>query len=481
MSTYVILTAGLIAVWLIAFYTNGKEIMSPASVVVGMFLFTAALCIYGYGSWNKIILSFDSICIVLIGCLSFVFGCACVYNTSLGSRITFRRHTEKKEAFPVRIAPWKLAVLFLGLIVIAYIRVRSMHRLAAADKQIFTGIIELSKWYREKYSRLFGSGTVLVGVGETFIEKQILRFATVISNTAVITLLIGIYKKNKKTTWLSVALLLLYTVYNVTNGGRATVLFKLLAIVYGIYVLQLKKGKSIRQINKRFVVIGIILVLIGLPVFYYSSALVGRKSNSNIMEYLSFYVGCGIPSMEMMLDAGIAGHMIGKNVFHGIYTLLYKVRILGELDGFANEWVTLGSYQSNVFTAWYRYYADFGLIGTIVFPFLLGVFFTYLFKKVKETDSLFYWTIFCSWCHVLFDLNRDEYLFGQFLGTAPLINLTLTILFVYLVCLPAGKAIQFNTNVAGEGSPPASKREGYLKRIHHGLRPEKIRFHSAEE
>lgn len=448
MYTYWILLFGLLCIWYISFVTNGKEIMSPASVVCGMFTFSVLLCIYGFGKWNEIVLGVETIGIILLGCASFAFGCSLAYSSGRNKVPFYKSEFGKGKGFSVDVKIWKIVLLVLALLFIAYVRIESMKRIAAQNELTFDSIIALSKWYREKFSRLFGAGTVLASVGESFIEKQILRFATVISNVSVVTLLIGLSEKKKKLVYASIVLLMVFVIYNITNGGRAGVFFKVVTIVFGIYVLALRKTDT-KTLNRLFILLGIVMILLGLPMFYYSAALVGRGSSRNIMEYLSFYIGCGIPSLEMRIQGGIANHLLGQNVFYGVHTLLYKVGLLNRLDGFANEWVILNGYRSNVYTAWYRFYADFGIIGVIIFPFLVGYFFTYVYKRCKESNNLLYWCILCSWGYVIFDLNRDEYLFGQLLGTAPIINLCLSIAVTYIVCRSTDKSIVYNVPETG--------------------------------
>lgn len=483
MNSHIILFCGLLVLWMIAIKTNGNEIGAPASIVGFMFLLTALLCIYGYGGWNTIDLSATTIAIILSGCAAFTVGSALAFHREQKERIVF--HPVQQvcigRQFPYRIDLWKLVVLMVFFLVIAYVRVVSMKRIAAAAGMNLKGIVAISKWYREAFSRLFGAGTVRSGVGETFIEKQILRFATVITNGAVVAFLIGVSQKNKKVIIGSGILLIIFAVYSIfTDGGRAGVLFKAVIIAYGLYILQIRKGTPIKSINKAFGIAAVVALMIAFPVFYYSSALVGRKAGGDMLQYLSFYFGCGIPSLELKLQQGLGNQLFGQNVLYGIHTLLYKVGLLDNLGGYANEWQNLNGYSSNVYTAWYRYYADFGIAGVILLAGLYGWFFTYLYQKVKKSESLVAWCVFCAWGHSLFDLSRDDYLYGQFIGTAPLLNLALSMILIWILCRPMAPEICFSANCVSERKA-AGPEIPFRQRIVQFFHREPITFRSSQE
>ncbi len=446
MSSYLILLAGLLAIWYFAFRANGREIGSPASVVCILFAAVTVLCIYGYGKWNTVDLSIMTIAITWCGCAAFAFGCALAFHRQGKKQIRFETSSQNElpGQMDYRIDLWKMIALMAVFLLIAYVRVISMNRIAAESGANVKGIIQTSKWYREAFSRLFGSGTVRGDIGETTIEKQILRFATVITNASVVVFLIAFSRKDKRSMLASGFLLAIFTVYSIlTDGGRAGVLFKVLMIAYGIYILQLRKGVPNRKLNRKFLILAAAAVLVLLPLFYFSSSLVGRKARGDILDYLSFYYGCGIPSLELKLQQGIGSQPVGQNVFYGIYTLLYKVGLTNQLNGYANDWQYLTTYKSNVYTAWYRYYADFGMVGVVLLAAFYGWFFTFLYQKIKKGNNLLPWCVFFAWGHSLFDLCRDDYLYGQFFGTAPLINLALSFLVLWFLCGSSRPDISF--------------------------------------
>ena len=479
MSSYIILLVGLFLIWVFAYMVNGREIGSPASIVCMMYVVTVLLCIYGYDAWNTVKLSITTILILWAGCFFFTAGCMFAFHRREKGKICFQNRNclETERVFQVKTDLWIILVLFIAFLVIAYVRITSMKRIAAEAGMGGRGLTETAKWYRENFSRLFSAGTVRAGTGETFIEKQILRFASVIGNTITVIFFIGLSRKDKRTIWAAGAFLLVYAIYSIaTEGGRAGVLYKAVIIIYGIYILQIRKKIPNFSINRLFIATAIAGIVVALPMFYYSSALVGRKAGGDMMQYLSFYYGCGVPSLEMKIRDGIQAHPAGQNVFYGVYTLLYKIGITDQLGGYANDWVDLNGYRSNVLTAWYRYYADFGFAGVGVLSLIYGWLFTWLYRKVKEGENLTAWCIFLAWGHSLFDLSRDDYLFGQYLGTAPIINLVLSILLVRIVCRPIKPEICFSRKKP-EGAEETNYSVKILQRIKWLFRPEPIQFY----
>ena len=420
-----------------------------------MFLFSGILCLVGYGRWNCVPLSAKTIAIIVIGCASFCFGSSAAYSGGGIKQISFRKdhHDAIIREYHYSVELWKILALFVLMMLVFYVRVTSMKRIAGEANVSFDSFRKLVRWYRNTYSSLFGAGTVRVGVGETLIEKQILKFSSVISNVSVVLILLTFSTGQKKQLFFSILLFVTMVTYVlITSGGRGDLLFKLFSLVYGAYIIAYKKGMKVYQLNRVFLTTGVILLLVMLPVFFYSSALVGRKTDSNMIDYISFYWGCGIPSLELKLQSGIAEHAFGQNVFYGIHTLLYKLKITDQLEGYANDWAAFGVFRSNVYTAWYRYYADFGMIGVVFFSSVYGYAATWLHQKAKYSDSLFILCILCTWSYSIFDLNRDDYLFGQFLGTNPIIVLVLILITAWwifrpnrpLICSSAGEMTASN-------------------------------------
>jgi len=129
----------------------------------------------------------------------------------------------------------------------------------------------------------------------------------------------------------------------------------------------------------------VILILIILIGFCLILPLSGRKLNTNIISYLSYYFGISLPSLDMYLDNEIAKpEFFGEETLRGIQTVLYKLNISDYIQPVSKEWLTFETkdnqiYHSNIFTSAKRYYHDFGWAGIIGCQMIFGFVFSYLY------------------------------------------------------------------------------------------------------
>ena len=306
-------------------------------------------------------------------------------------------------------------------------------------------IIDIFKYVRYN-SGAFGSTGIRLGEGSGLLLRQLLKLDSFCIYGSVIFLTYNIYYKRKKQIIYSSIWTMMCWIALFTTGGRGAYINYFLAIILAYFIIELQNGQNPMKIAMRYIKIGFFVVIVGLPLFYFSSALVGRKAGGNMVDYLTFYFGAGIPSMQQLIDDGVSiSNGFGTHTFYGVHVFLYKLNLQSELTGFAGYWVSLNGFRSNIYTAWYRYYADFGMLGVIIFPALSGWIYTKLYHFVVEKKNLPMLCLYLSLGVNLFDLSRDEWLFANNLtSTSWILSAIVELMLMYLITYQ-WHAVYFNT------------------------------------
>ena len=86
------------------------------------------------------------------------------------------------------------------------------------------------------------------------------------------------------------------------------------------------------------------------------------------------------------------------NFLRFFYAILNKI-FNRDIEVFSTlkDYLTVGNFTSNIYTTYFSFFEDFGY-GGIIFQFLLGNIFGYIFKN---REKLNYFVIYCLWIEVL--------------------------------------------------------------------------------
>lgn len=183
---------------------------------------------------------------------------------------------------------------------------------------------------------------------------------------------------------------LLFSVQALLTGGRFNILILICAAMVIINVLWHRKNGWHRTVGIKFLfkaTIAIILVFVG---FYLLKAAVGRTNKSDLITYITTYVGGSIQLLDMYLQDPIAPSEIwGKETFYALNIFLRKAGIfdfepyIQHLEFRYPNSVSIG----NVYTAYRRYIYDFGYFGMIVLQSLFALIYGVFYKRIKSKIS----------------------------------------------------------------------------------------------
>ena len=418
---YVVLLGVLIILAIISFFVNQKDVLSPSFISCVAYMLCDICAIIGKLSWNNIVISWKVIGIMMIGLLAFIcaeFIVRKIYNKKA-------KKTDKiKEDKILKVEKWKIIssiILIIIEIILMFVEIR---RIVVATGFDGNNILEMFSFYRDK-SQLFSNELVNKGLKINIIVSQLNKLCTVLGMIYIYIFLKNIINKDKiKNNIVYIIPVILCCVLALMTGSRTQILKYVIATFIMGFIL-LSKKDSLKILLKKVLIIGTVLLVIILPLFYATLPLLGRKQDKDFIPYMTFYLGTSIPSFESYLNNPPAkSKQFGSESLRGINSLLNKLGIVDEVTPVSREWTKFpGSNYSTVYTAFRRYLQDFGIVGVIVCQFLFGAVFSiiYLYAKNKENGI---WLIFYGmYSYMLIDQVRDELFFTTFVHINIFINM----------------------------------------------------------
>ena len=158
---------------------------------------------------------------------------------------------------------------------------------------------------------------------------------------------------------------------------------------------------SLHATNMQIVKRTLLIFLAAVGCFY----LLGKAKSytSNLERMIGIYGGSGLYNFNLTLDQlENVDLQYGKETFSQLIKTLNVFGInLG--DGASNEVLhemivfTAPNgyvYASNIYSAMGPYVVDFGYAGVIIFPFIMGLFFEFLFICAMRLGSLYLWGLY---------------------------------------------------------------------------------------
>ena len=417
---YIILSISLLAICAMSYILFKKDILSPSFITAGMFLFSTVMSILGLMSWNsESKLEPKTGLIIIVGVLSFFFG-ECLYHLVLEKKKIIVVNKEegivpKKAKIISNDIPYYLSIIMLifacATITFTIIEER---RICIVYGHTPTSLTDLLRFYRTK-TLLYDASLASNLVEINFIVKQMQKICYLLCVYNIYFFIENVLNKGDiKKTIIYLAILVLTMFSTLLTSSRSLLmhmfvaLFVLLILVYREKKISIDKNKIIK-----FISIGIVGVMV---LFYGLTSFVGRKTNMKGLDYITFYLGTPIPSLNRFLNGNVKEieKSTGENSFYGIFYTLAKFKLIDSYPVAMHKGTVFEGYGgSNVYTAYMDFYLDFGILGVIILNFVFGFSFTYIYYFVKKHSyNKFYVIMFSYYYYVLVDQIRGNQFFN---------------------------------------------------------------------
>lgn len=228
-----------------------------------------------------------------------------------------------------------------------------------------------------------------------------------------------------------------------TTGRMAMMTFGIYIFVLGTILYKIKNRYSIVSNQKSILFLlfaGVAVIGAFLLMGYFTGKI--AHENRTVSMIIAHYAGVSLPAFDEAIHS-----IYTDDGFIGSSTLLGLYRILGRI-GFSTPHVDLflpfvkfDGIDTNVYTAEWRYYKDFGIMGMSAIMWVLGAFYTFFYNKIKYCSSSPFIAIFYS--SIVFPLflsSIDERFFIDLFGTSILYQfLLLYLCYKIVICKSATK------------------------------------------
>lgn len=219
-----------------------------------------------------------------------------------------------------------------------------------------------------------------------------------------------------------------------TTGRMAMMSFVIFIFVLGTFLYQKSKSytkKSAYNTLIFFVVAGILFVTFFLLMGFFTGKI--ASENHTISMILAHYAGVSLPAFDKAIHTVYTDNgFVGSHTLLGIYRILSRIGIdVPSVDIFL-PFVKFNGIDTNVYTAEWRYYRDFGIFGMSAIMWILGATYTFFYNCLKYGNlSSFFFILYASVSFPLFLSSIDERFFLDLFGTAIFYNIGLLLIMKY--------------------------------------------------
>ncbi|MBE5805349.1 MAG: oligosaccharide repeat unit polymerase [Clostridiales bacterium] len=426
MTSYIILVVILSGLSGLSYFLFKKDILSPSFISCSMFGVCAILSIIGMSTWNdEINLEVQTVLIITVGLLSFILGEWTVKKF-------FVKEDNKKSNIFKNIKINKSKYIFMLIFVVLSITFLVMELVRICRFYGFDSynISEMLSFYRHK-SVLYENVLIKDNMDINFIVKQMHKVCAVICVFNIYIFINNFFYKeeNKRNCLFSFIIINLCLIESLLTSGRALLMHYLICILF-LSIFFVRKKYKIS--NLKLAIYSFVFLFLMIILFYFISPLLGRGTTKGIVEYISFYFGTTIPSLNRFLS-NLPQHSSfwGEETFPGIYLLLNKLGIIDYTRNSAYGWQMFANGAgSNVYTSLRAYYFDFGLIGVIICQFLFGFVINKLYSS-KEKNKL-YLIIYSYYFYILIEQIRAEQFFNIISSTTMAYLVLFGVLYIFI-------------------------------------------------
>lgn len=419
MTAYLLLLILLLVLFLAALRFSGYMLLAPVPLALLGLSVSLVLAVIGLSSWNHISLEWESVCIVVLGSASLLLGAFLARH--LSDRQIARPSSRGAPSSTYTAPIWKYALVAAVLIIAIVVRVVETYRIGAELGADMSSYSAVARAVRSSLAGIMSTDGMRFGVGFSFVERQLEKVATVAGYVSAYLLAHNVSNNRRAESVAAAGLLLLSCVFCIAIGGRTAILLYCIALAASLYICLLRKGRSSSKLAGRFFAIGAVACCIAAAAFYAVSPLIGRPASSGFVEYISFYFGCGTPSLQHLLNSvDLPVVAPGVRTFYYLFSVPYKLGLIDTYPSYSIAWVDMGGHGCNIFTGFARYYLDFGLPGVMVLSVLAGAFMTLVYRMAANKGKPFLIVFSGYLCAYSFDFAREEFIFSRLLSPTQL-------------------------------------------------------------
>ncbi|WP_320927368.1 O-antigen polymerase [Hungatella sp.] len=416
-----------ICLFFLAFIVNENDIMAPSVIMCAMFILSTSFAIASIDIWEMRSFEFNAFVILITGIFSFIVGEALYKLPRLKFVLSLPRNRkyEIDEIKPISVQSIILKFFILFDVVMLSWYVIEIKRIVG-DRNLSMAI--MAGMYRSMTVHMTVSDNI---DGINSILSQGLKITQVAGLVTAYIFINNIFsgKAEKKQQVRLIILTVMSILPYLFSANRGEILKVFVAILFFCYVIWNQKYMWKRNISWKFIRIGIIIIVIGIPAFYFSLKLIGRTTDLGLMEYTAKYVGSSIYMFSLYTENPVSKAIaFGEESLIGLNTFLYRLGFNTYVRDVNLEYRSL---HSNVYTFFRRPYHDFGLGGMYVFTIIVAFFFSWLYngkiKKKRQSENVHIWILIMGYMFYWIVASSIQQLSFTYISINALIKIILII------------------------------------------------------
>lgn len=364
MISLIILIFFLLLLTISCLVLNKHQVLTPQFGYIVFFLIQAIYAIGFVDEWS-INLSLNTLLVIIGGAVIFLSVSQLTKKLYYRMHVTQRkklkiRHDEMTNA--IRIPKWFIISFMMLQLLTLFLLIYNMSKIGSGN------LASLISTYRKV--NLFTEESISFP-GYVMKLRSISKASGYVWTYVVVT---NIIYKNKKNIVYLIINIILSMLNGVLTGGRGPAVSMAFSAMVQYYIVLNKKDGWCHQLKlKTIVKVSILSVAVGI-LFAKSSALIGRTMKQGFAEYIAIYLSAELKNLDIFVRRGVFG-----TAPDNWQTLINAVNFLGR-HGFSNLVHTFdlpyknvnGHSLGNVYTAYYAYLYDGGIVGLIVFTSIMA-------------------------------------------------------------------------------------------------------------
>lgn len=417
-----LLTAVLFLITIICFIKSKFDVLNPS--------FIYSICITGCCSlaalyteeWN-LPMHFNTAMIIIVMSVMFLLGGMiaelCNYNDS-------KQLIADAFIFNGFFINWKIFLLLTGILVF-FLFFNYNEFLNAATQvtqetkigKMLRSVIEARAHQQIKFSRWYAYR---------------MTFAKGLAYISIVAVWINLMAKQYKEILKWGVFLVLYVPFIILTGGRQGFMYLVMFSMISFFLIYRKKLGDKISLTKEITIIGLAMVFFLLS--FLGIGLVNGKigTDTKFLSVLVHYAGTNISAFDVYINEMFIPdtQYIGTTTLQQIYRVLYVIGFdVPQFFQYITLFTCFAPVSTNVYTAFYRYINDFGYLGCALIMFLIGFFYTFLYRKMyhcglKNQMILLYASI----AYPMFLIGREERFLNEIM-TSSTVYLSIELLVLY--------------------------------------------------
>ncbi len=430
-----ILILFLLTLFFISFIVTGQDLLSPWVISCLMFILSALFIVPNINAWNVEIGIFTIITIG-VGLSSFGFGEMIVRKLSYKKIQTSKIKPAKKEQLNIHYSVLIFFIIFM--LIVTYFYYKQVLQLAYA-----AGYSPSSDLPMLRFARIATTSNIM----DTVETNKLLGQCVILSYSyayLMVYILVHntIFGKFRKSYILYILPIMIFLVQVILTGGRTQFIYLVGSFLLTFFIIyQIKIGWKYTQ-NLKYVKNAMIVFISMLLIFYLLGTFTGKTSKLNLVETMSIYTGSSIVAFDNFLDTYMSGtsnvlsssKLFGENTLYGIYGIL---RMLGfDVPNLVNQadFISLGAYETNIYTSYMRYIKDFSYLGFILIEMFLGILYSFMYQKIKIINrSSIFIVIYAIMFQVIIEISIEERFFMNVLSIGYILRVGYLLLLYFLL------------------------------------------------